>query len=245
MKPVLIIRKFDNFSRKLAENGLEIINLPMIETKPLEDLSDFETKLAELKNYDGFFLTSRMATQILVEKLRGKNINFSGKGYVLGAKSFEILKALNLDLFYNEAANTAREMLDSIPLTELRNKHFLFVRGEISLQYVPEYLKKLASVEEVIVYQTGKITVEIDKINELREKFGSGEIAAACFFSPSGAESFLEQFGAEVLHQTKLATIGKTTAEYFERRNLNVGFVSSKSNAGDFAVELIDYLRNR
>ncbi|MCY7344670.1 MAG: uroporphyrinogen-III synthase, partial [Pyrinomonadaceae bacterium] len=63
-----------------------------------------------------------------------------------------------------------------------------------------------------------------------------------CFFSPSAAASFIEQFGAEILHQTIIATIGKTTAEFFGERNLNVGFVSLKATAEDFAVALIEYL---
>ncbi len=48
-----------NFSRILAENGFEVINLPLIETKPLEDLREFEAKLDKIENYDGIFLTSR------------------------------------------------------------------------------------------------------------------------------------------------------------------------------------------
>ncbi len=117
------------------------------------------------------------------------------------------------------------------------------MRGEKSLREVPEFLADLAEVDEVIVYETREIAVENEKINEIREKIESGEIVAACFFSPSAAEIFIKQFGAEITHQTVIATIGKTTAEFFERRNLSVDFVSPKASAEDFAVELIDYLR--
>ncbi len=134
-------------------------------------------------------------------------------------------------------------MLEKIAPEELKNKHFLFVRGEKSLRIVPEFLGELAKVDEAVVYTTRKINVEADKINEIREKIETGEIAAACFFSPSGAENFTEQFGKDILHQTIIATIGKTTADFFETRNLRVEYVSSKSNAEDFAVELVEYLR--
>ena len=154
----------------------------------------------------------------------------------------EILKGANLELFFDETANTAREMLEKIALEDLRDKSFLFVRGEKSLRIVPEFLAKMATVDEVIVYETREITVETDELKSLRAKFETGEIAAACFFSPSGAESFVKQFGAEITHQTNIAAIGKTTADYFEKRNLSVNFVSSKAAAEDFAVELIEYL---
>lgn len=243
MKKILVVREFDKFSRILTENDLEVINLPLVETKPIEDLSEFETKLENIVDCDGIFLTSKNAARILADKLREEKINYSGKVYILGKSGFEILKDANLDLVFNDAANTAREMLDEIAPEELKNKRLLFVRGKKSLRVVPEFLENFANVDEVVVYETRKITIEVDKLNEIRKQFEKREITAACFFSPSGAESFLEQFGGETLHQIVIATIGKTTAEFFETRNLSVDFVSSKAAAEDFAAELVDYLR--
>ncbi len=243
MRKILVIREFDNFSRTLAESGFEIINLPLIETRTIDDLKDFEAKLATIKNYDGVFLTSRYATQIFADKLRGQNVKYRGRVYVLGRRSHEILRDANLDLFFNESANTAREMLESIAAEDLKDKKFLLVRGDKSLRIVPEFLEDVATVDEAIVYETQEIAPENDELKTLREKFEKSEITAACFFSPSGAESFLKQFGAEITHQTVIAAIGKTTADYFERQNLSVDFVSSKSAAADFAVELVEYLK--
>ncbi len=242
MQIILVIRELDEFSRILAESGFEVINLPLIETKTVEDLSEFEARLETIENYDGIFLTSQNAARILAEKLQSKNINFGGKVYVLGKRSFDLLKTENLDLVFENEANTAREFLEKIPMEELKNKHFLFIRGEKSLRVVPDFLNNFAEVEETIVYRTEKIAVGIDKIKAIGEKVKKGEIAAVCFFSPSAAESFLEQFGAEILHQTCIATIGKTTANFLEKRNLKVDFVSPKAAAEDFAVELIIFL---
>jgi len=242
MSSILVAREFDNFSRILAEKGFSVINCPVIETAPLEDLADFEAKLAALEIYDGIFLTSAAAAEIFREKLNEKNISFSGKVFILGKRSFEILKSADLDLFFDEKANTAREMLDLIAPAELNGKRFLFIRGEKSLRAVPEFLEKTSEIDEAIVYQTRKIRVEIDKLKDIREKFVKGEIIAACFFSPSGAESFLEQCGARILHQTKIAAIGKTTADFFETQNLTPYFVSAKAAAEDFAIELIKHL---
>lgn len=245
MRTILVIREADVFSRILAENNCEVLNLPLIETKETKNLSDFEVKLSRIENYDGIFLTSAKAAEIFWAKMREKRINFRGKVYVLGRRSFKILKTENFDLVFSDEANTAREMLEKIAVKDLTDKNFLFVRGAESLRIVPEFLAKMsAKVEETIVYETSKIAVGVKEIKSLREKFANREFAAACFFSPSAARSFLEQFGAEVLHQTKIATIGKTTAEFFETRNLTVDFVSSRSNAETFAVELIEYLLN-
>ena len=242
MKKILIIRKPDEFSRILAENGFEIINLPTIETKPLEDLSDFQTKLKEVENYDGIFITSKIAARILVEKFDELNVNFAGKVYVLGKRSFELLQSKNLNLVFFEDANTADEMLEKISPDELKNKKFLFVRGEKSLETIPQFLNDLAICDEAIVYRNQPIAIDLYSVSKVSELLKSSKIEAVCFFSPSGAEIFIEKFGAQILHQTKIATIGKTTADFFEKQNLRVDFISPKSTAKDFAVELTKYL---
>lgn len=242
MRTILVVREHDIFSRMLAANGFEIINLPLIETKVLSDLSKFEEKLSVIENYDGIFVTSRQAAQILVNKLHTKQIIFGGKVYVLGKRGFDVLRDENLDLVFDETANTAQEMLENIAPADLKNKRFLFVRGTKSLRIVPEFLAKIAAVDETIVYETREITMTIDELKKVRDKFTHDEIAAACFFSPSAAEVFLEQFGTEITHQTLIAAIGKTTAEYFERRGVKVNFVSSKSRVEIFAENLTEYL---
>jgi len=239
MRTILVVRKFDNFSRILQENGFSVINCPTIETVEVENLEDLSAKIAA-KNYDGIFLTSQKATEIAEREVFSK-LNFGGKVYVLGRKSFEILKDKNILLSFDETENTAREMLENIALEELKGKNFLFIRGERSLGTVKDFLREIASIDEEIVYKTRKIFIEESLKSEIEAK--KDEIASACFFSPSGAESFLEQFGDKYLEKTKIAVIGKTTADFFEKQNLKVDFIAKKASSEDFAVELIEYLR--
>ena len=243
MTSVLVVRKFDNFSRILTENAFSVINCPTIETSESEN---FRSRLAKIsaENYDGIFLTSRKATEIVFGEIFCKNLRYNGKVYVLGQRSFERLKDLELDLFFDEKANTAREMLAAIPLENLKNKRFLFIRGDKSLRAVPEFLEEIATVDETIVYETRPLMVAETLKDEIEKKAENGEIRAACFFSPSGAESFLEQFDEKVLQQTRIAAIGKTTADFLEKQNLKTDFTPTKATAEDFAIELIDYLKS-
>lgn len=243
MASILVVREYDNFSSTLEQHNFSVINCPTVKTFPIKDLSDFRATIAAIENYHGIFLTSPNATQIFIEILQEKNIEYGGKIYVLGKRSFDILKTCKLDLFFDESANTARELLDNIPAKELDKKRFLFVRGEKSLRVVPEFLARFAALDETIVYESRKITVETGKINEIREQIEKSEITAVCFFSPSGAESFLEQLGADVLHQTRIATIGKTTADYFGKHSLTVDFISARATAEDFASGLAEHLK--
>lgn len=242
---VLVVREFDDFSRILSENGFSVINCPTIITVPLENLSELSTTLDDINRYNGIFLTSVTATEILLRKFREINLNFKGKIFVLGKRSFDLLKNENFELFFDSSANTALEMLKKIPIKNLQTKRFLFVRGERSLRTLPDFLSGIAHVDEVCVYRTEKAAIEINKIELLGKMLNKCEILCACFFSPSAAESFLEQFGTGVLHQTYIATIGNTTAEFFEQRNINVDFISGKASAENFAIELSEYLKNK
>ncbi|HRH44710.1 MAG TPA: uroporphyrinogen-III synthase [Pyrinomonadaceae bacterium] len=239
---VLVVRKFDNFSRVLSEKGFSVISCPTIETVAYEN-SLKSTGENSPVDYDGIFLTSQKATEIANRELFSKK-NYSGQVFILGKSSFEILKDKNLRLSFDKTANTAQEMLERIPAEELKGKRFLFIRGEKSLGTVRNFLEKIAVVDERIVYETRKVTVEEILKTEISAKAKHGEITCTCFFSPSGAESFLEQFGREFFNQTKIAVIGKTTADFFAKQNLRTNFIATKATAEDFAVELIDYLTN-
>jgi uroporphyrinogen-III synthase len=242
MRAVLVVRKFDNFSRTLTANEFPVINCPSIETVRHENSRTLGAQISA-KNYDGIFLTSRRSAEILCEEAFDKNFAYGGRVYVLGKSSFEQLQGKNLDLFFRETANTAQELLALIPPADLLNKRFLFIRGDRSLGAIPDFLKDRAALDEAIVYETRRITIDGARRREIEAKLNTGEILAACFFSPSGAESFLEQFGAQSLHQTITATIGKTTADFLEQKGLKVDFMPTTASAEDFAVELIDYLK--
>jgi uroporphyrinogen-III synthase len=240
---ILVVREFDNFSRILTENSFAVINCPLVETVAREDLDDLGDEITS-GNYDGIFLTSRRATEIFRDELVDKTFDFGGRIYVLGKSGFEILSGTKLDVYFDAAANTAREMLEKIPVEDLREKRFLFIRGTKSLGTIPDFLKGKARLDEKIVYETRQIAVDVNLKSEIAAKLKAGAFAAACFFSPSGAESFLEQFGAQGLHRTKIATIGTTTADFLEKKSLKVDFTPTATSAEDFAVELTDYLLN-
>jgi len=243
MTSVLVVRKFDNFSRILTAKGFSVLICPTIETVESENLRGLAAQIAA-KNYDGIFLTSPKASEIAAREIFCKNFRYHGKVYVLGKSSFERLRDKNLDLFFIETADTAREMLAAIPPEDLKNRRFLFMRGDKSLGTVRGFLEKYAALDETIVYETRQIRVAEALRKEIEADLKNGAIRAACFFSPSGAESFLKQFGKDALHRTKIAAIGTTTAEFFAGQDLKTDFTAPRATAEDFANGLAEYLRN-
>ncbi len=245
LSEILVIRQPDVFSSILIEQGFSVINLPLIKTETLADLSELENHLAAIETFDGIFITSAKAAQIVAAKFGEARKRFRGKFFVLGKQSAESLKNLNSEKFFSEQATTAEELFRLIPEDQLENKRFLFPCGTRSLHIVPETLSRFADVVETIVYETVDVKPDEKRLVEIKEKFQREKIGAICFFSPSGVESFLRKFENFSQNKIKVTAIGKTTARFAKQSHLRLDFVSAKPSAKDFADEFISYLRNK
>jgi uroporphyrinogen-III synthase len=238
---ILVIRYDDKFSSALRDAGFDVVNLELIETKPLDDLSDLRRKLSELSEYDGVFFTSPVAAEIFVQERDGSN-GFHGCVYTLGQRAQTLLSTSGLKIREAKTANTADELLSAFGNDEFAGKRFLFVRGEKSLRTIPESLKGRALVDEVAVYQTVPAEVDPSVLENVKMRLSAGEIELVCFFSPSGVNRFAELFG-NAAKASKAAAIGTTTADEARRAGFDVEFISLRSNADDFARGLIDHVK--
>ena len=238
---ILVVRNDDRFSSLLREAGFEVINLELIETRPLEDLKPLQEKLARLSEYDGIFFTSPVAAEIFVKE-RNRSNGFRGDVYVLGQRACKVLNDARLNVKTSDAANTAEELLASFDEREFAGKRFLFVRGEKSMRTVPERLVGATAVDEVVVYKTEAANLEPSTTRDLNARLVRGEINYVCFFSPSATERFKELFG-DAIDVIKVAAIGTTTADAAKRAGFGVDFISSRSNAEDFAGALIEHIK--
>ena len=241
-KEILVAREKDAFSEILIERGFSVVNLPLIKTAPLADLSEFRKELENIDSFDGVFITSVSATEIFLSELA--DAPFGGTIYAFGKRSADLTKAANLKTFDGGAdAKTASQFLDSIPRAELERKKFLIVRGTRSLRAIADALEKIADAREAIVYETVAADASEEKIFAVKEKFARGAIGAICFFSPSGAEEFLKRFENFAQGEIKIAAVGETTARFIEANNLRANFVSPHPTAKDFALKLIEFLK--
>jgi len=62
---VIVARADDAFSQILREAGIEVVNLELIRTEVIEDLSEFENLISRLDEYDGVFFTSPVAAAVV------------------------------------------------------------------------------------------------------------------------------------------------------------------------------------
>lgn len=240
---VLVVRKYDRFSEILTQNGLEAVNFPVIETRPVENLSGLDRELEKIDSYDGLFVTSPRAAEVFCRRCVERRIGFGGKIYVLGRRAAAVFEKTNFETVFRENANTAKELIDSFDRREFAGKRFLFLRGDKSLRTIPQLLGEMAEISETIVYRTTERRGDEKLSGEIGARLDRNGFGWICFFSPSGLESLIERFGEKRLQTARLAVIGPTTAKAAAERNLEIDFISPKATAADFAFGLIERIK--
>jgi uroporphyrinogen-III synthase len=239
MSIVLITRPEGELDRILIASGFSVINCPVIETVECDDHNELSGYLNDLTGFDGVFVTSRHAAEILAKHGNAPLGDYRGRMFVLGRRSADILNNLAHDVLFYPDAGTADEMLDRVGDEALAGKRWLFVRGDRSAGAIAERLSGISDLTECIVYRTRDLVVPPALKQKIEELSGNGEIDIACFFSPSGVESFARQFGAEMLGKMHLAAIGKTTAKSISDLGFSVDLVPEAPTMGDLATAII------
>lgn len=220
MTSVLVVRDRDLFSEILERHGFRVENCPSIKTVPLVG------PVSIGPDFDAVFITSRRAAELV-----GAANGFQGKLYVLGRSSFEVLKDRGFDLRYYETANNASELVAAIPVAELAGKRVLFIRGEESMRSIPEALAGRSEVVEIVAYRTEAVAIDPNLFER--------DFDWICFFSPSGARSFLRQGGGQALKRARIAAIGETTARFLRDKGFEPAFVATRPGAAEFAAQFI------
>ena len=135
---IIVVRRDDSFSRLLRDAGIEVVNLELVGTQVLDDLSEFENLIPRLDEYDGLFFTSPVAAEMFVHRVKPP---VRPELYALGKRAAAVLENAGFQVNKMPHANTAEEMLLAFGNDEFAGKKLLFVRGERSMRTIPGYAR--------------------------------------------------------------------------------------------------------
>ena len=235
---ILAIREDCEFSRELRGRGYEVLNLPLISTRPAADLGRFRRVLSGIGRFDAIFITSPAAAKVLADELDEEMAARLPTVYVLGGRAKKVLEDRGIMVEYREAANTTDDLLDELGESGFAGETILFLRGDKSLRAIPERLARVAAVEEAIVYESVEVPIENEEaVDRLRSK----KVDWVCFFSPSAVESYA---GRGLPLRVRAAAIGDTTAARARSLGIPVGFVSGRASAIEFARGLARHIKS-
>jgi uroporphyrinogen-III synthase len=234
---ILVIRAKDSFSAVLTGLGLNVINLPLIDTPTFYDADHMAACLEGLDEYDGVFLTSPVAANVLLSLGSEQAKRYNGTYWVVGQRTREMLQNVGIRQLATKA-DSVSELFAQHPVEEFAGKRFLFLRGDKSLNLINETLKPVATVDQVVVYRTVEHLPDPADSVALDQRFASGEIEWVCFFSPSAVDAFGKIPIRASTGTIKAAAIGQTTAKAARDKGYDVAYVSRSASAEEFAAGL-------
>ncbi|GDX41026.1 uroporphyrinogen III methyltransferase [Armatimonadota bacterium] len=206
----------------LRTKGADPIELPVIEIRPLEEISAIDDALLSLNEYDWVILTSANAVPAIAKRMNAMNID--GRAFArtkiatIGPATAQALKeqlGLRADFIPTEAV--AEAILEQFPETNLTGKHFLIPRALEAREVLPETLRQRGAVVDVIaVYET---VMDTEGAETLRAEFQNGEVDIITFTSSSTVRNFVQALtpedpskAAEIVKDALIAAIGPITA---------------------------------
>jgi uroporphyrinogen III methyltransferase/synthase len=246
-KKILVTKEFsrdDEFDKILRHEGFELIYFPTIKISGIRDFAELDEKLAGVNKYDGIFFTSGNAVKYFFERANALGVEYSGKIYSVGKKTKLKVESYGYKSNTIPEKYSAEGLLESLPIEEIKTKHFLFPRGNLSMEKLKEGLTKYAKLDEVVVYNNAlPEDVSEGKIAHIMELMGLKQIMCVVFFSPSAIINLLKLIPGFKQNDIKLAVIGNTTQSKAEELGLKVDIVADRSVLESLAASIIDYFK--
>lgn len=225
-KKILITRdkkQAKEMSKLVLNKGGIPIELPFIEIEELKISTE------NLKKYSAILFNSPNGVKSFFKNIEDMRILANIKIGAVGAKTKEVLESLKIVPDFMPEEYMVDRLAEEVVKFTNRNNNILIVTSDIS----PADLDKYNSLyernyEKIIAYNTKKIKVAKDEINEKLE-----DIDIITFLSSSTVEAFYESINGDlkVLENKKIASIGPMTSETLRRYGIKVDYEAKKYTA--------------
>ncbi len=241
-KRILVTRaraQASEFADLLEANGAEVVQLPTIKIRPIENVD-----IPSPKGYDWIIFTSVNAVEIFYKHLRenGKDSRAFGAGKIC-AVGLKTVNALNrIGIYPDFVPSCARASAIAAEITGVNEKKILLPRAKIATAGLPNGLReKGAIVDDVALYDT--IKVVSNNRDDIEADLLSGRINFVTFTSSSTVTNFLEMFPAHkpaiLLADVKVAVIGPTTEKTAIAYGIQVDVIAKEASIESLAEAVI------
>ena len=245
---ILVTRPLEQASQlkhMLEEFGARVVVFPTIHIVPASSWEACDRAIAGIKSYDGIIFTSVNAVTFLLN--RTKLIDekwftaFAEKAvYVVGEKTRLAVENFGLKATIFEGARDARALAKALTQQNVRERKFLFPKGNLSATGIPSALRQHgAIVDELIVYET-RPPSDAEAIS-VAQMFSRKEIDLVVFFSPSSINNFLSIVPKVSLQDVQIATIGQTTSEAARKASLAVDIIANEPTAEALVSSIVKF----
>ena len=231
-KRVLVTRtraQAGELSSLLRGRGAEAIELPAIETHPIEDYGELDRALGRVSSYDWVIFTSVNAVNVVFERMDGLGVDARAFGQAkvgaIGPSTAASLRQRGIVADFVPDTFTSDAVIEGLKALGFIGGHVLLPRADIASDALSNGLSALgATIDDVAAYRT---VTPRDSIARAKDILSEG-IDIATFTSSSTVTNLSNLVNGNLggLSRAIIACIGPVTAATARELGLNVDIVA-------------------
>ena len=249
-KSVLITRSRTQASklRELLEDlGASALELPTIQTSPLEDYAELDAVLGRLANFGWVIFASVNAVDAVFSRLEKRHHGRDARAFglaqigAIGPATAQGLERRGIIADFVPTSSVSEAVIEELSDRDWTGVSVLLSGADIGRDVLAQGLSQLgAKVELVTAYQTA---APPDIGHLARQTLDQG-VDIVTFTSSSTVRNLLAALDgdASVLKSSIIACIGPTTAATARESGLTVDLVATQHNVEGLAESLVQYL---
>ena len=249
-KKILITRSRTQASKlrgMLADLGAQPLELPTIQTAPLEDYAELDATLARLCNFRWVFFASINAVEAVFARLEQGETRRDARAFgnaqigAIGPATAEALQHRGLIADFVPARSVSEAVLEELSGREWANVPVFLPSADIGRDALAQGLARLgARVERVAAYRT----VTPENIGSLARETVEQRVDVVTFTSSSTVRNLLEALDGDGsgLKSSIIACIGPATAATARELGLNVDLVADRHTVEGLVEALVHHL---
>ena len=221
----------------LAAAGFDPIFFPVIEIRPMADLTELDRALQKIASYDWVVFTSVNGVEVVLDRLEhaskgaANGVAAFPKTAAIGPKTAQALRKRGINPVFVPEEYMAEALLPG--LGDLCGKMVLLPRAEIARKALPEgILAAGGAVHEIPVYDTHLSAIDVNGLAAIQ----SG-VDIVTFTSPSTVHNYVQILHEQGLNPHHLpgnprtACIGPITAQAARAEGFQVDTVAQEYTA--------------
>ena len=227
-------------SGKLRALGADVVEVPVIALRPLDDYTALDNAIASLATYDWLIFTSTNAVEYFLHRLdrSGSDLrSLRAKICAIGPATRAAVEALHLKVDVVPSDSVAEGVVDAFRTFAMLGTKVLLPRAAAAREVVPDALRAMgAQVDVVDAYRN---VIPENAAERAREVFGKPRKPDwVTFTSSSTVKNLLAVAGAAALDGVRVASIGRVTSKTAEAHGLTV-HAEAKVASVDGLIEAI------
>ena len=211
-------------SGKLRALGADVVELPVIALRALEDYTALDNAIASLATYDWLIFTSANAVDYFLQRLCHSDSDLRSlraKICAIGPATRAAVEALHLKVDLIPSDALAEGVVTAFRQLSMKGTKVLIPRAAAAREVVPDALRAMgAKVDIVDAYRN---VIPENATERACEIFGKARKPDwVTFTSSSTVKNLLAVAGAAAVNDVRIASIGRVTSKTAEAHGLTV-----------------------